>query len=103
MTLFEYLAIAFSLVYSFSAMRIVAGLPSATQHGRRYWVHLTFVCLALIATAGAFWGFWSFRGVDWTMPKFFMALAGPVFVPFIRVHHLVKNRGDGPRRSHYGS
>ncbi len=83
MTLFEYLAIAFSLVYSFSAMRIVAGLPSATQHGRRYWVHLAFVCLALVATAVAFWGFWSFRDADWTLPKFLLALAGPGLLFFL--------------------
>ncbi len=64
MTLFEYLAIAFSLVYSFSAMRFVAGLPYATQPGRRYWVHLTFVCLLLIGTAMAFWAFWGFRDAE---------------------------------------
>ena len=43
MTLFEYLAIAFSLVLSFAAMRLVAGLPYAVQADRRYWVHLVFV------------------------------------------------------------
>ena len=37
MTLFEYLAIAFSLVLSFSAMRLVAGLPYAAHPNRRYW------------------------------------------------------------------
>ena len=83
MTLFEYLAIAFSLVYSFSAMRLVAGLPAATQHGRRYWVHLTYVCMFLMATAVAFWGFWSFRDVDWTLPTFLLALAGPGLLFFL--------------------
>ncbi len=83
MTLFEYLAIAFSLVYSFSAMRIVAGLSSATRRGHRYWVHLTFVCLGLIAIVMAFWGFWSFRDADWTLPKFFLALAGPGLLFFL--------------------
>ncbi len=83
MTLFEYLAIAFSLVYSFSAMRIVAGLPSAAQPGRRYWVHLAFVCLGLIATVFAFWGFWSFRAIDWTLPRFCLALAGPGILFFL--------------------
>ncbi len=83
MTLFEYLAIAFSLVYSFSAMRFVAGLPYATQPGRRYWVHLTFVCMLLIGTAMAFWGFWGFRDADWTLPKFLLALAGPALLFFL--------------------
>jgi len=34
-TLFEYLAIAFSLVFSFAAVRLVGGLPYALEPGRR--------------------------------------------------------------------
>ena len=40
MTLFEYLAIAFSLVFSFIAARLVAGLPHALDSSRRYFVYL---------------------------------------------------------------
>ena len=61
MTLFEYLAIAFSLVFSFSAMRLVAGLPYAAQANRRYWVHLVFVSAHLLLTAVGFWNLWNFR------------------------------------------
>ena len=66
MTLFEYLAIAFSLVLSFSAMRLVAGLPYATQRGQ-YWVHLVFVLSQLLVTVVAFWNLWSFREATWTL------------------------------------
>lgn len=38
MTLFEYLAIAFSLVLSSSAMRLIRALSHALQRDRRYWV-----------------------------------------------------------------
>ena len=82
MSLFEYLAIAFSLVFSFSAMRLVSGLPHALDPTRRYWVHVSLVFLQLLSTAGIFWGFWSYRDVEWTFPRFLLALASPVVVYF---------------------
>jgi hypothetical protein len=75
MTLFEYLAIAFSLVFSFSVLRLVGGLPHAVQASRRYWIHLCFVCLQLLATVAVFWNFWVFRDVTWTFPVFLLILA----------------------------
>lgn len=77
MTLFEYLAIAFSLVFSFSAKRLLAGLPFAIQPERRYWVHLTLTFTQLMATTAIFWIFWSFNGVIWTFPTFVIVLASP--------------------------
>jgi hypothetical protein len=82
MTLFEYLAIAFSLVFSFAGMRLVGGLPHAVQQGRRYWVHLSFVCFQLLATVMIFWLFWSFRTVEWNFPTFLLVLASPVLLYF---------------------
>jgi hypothetical protein len=82
MTLFEYLAIAFSLVFSFAGMRLVGGLPHAVQRRRRYWVHLSIVCFQLLATVMVFWLFWSFRTVEWTFPTFLLALASPVLLYF---------------------
>jgi hypothetical protein len=77
MTLFEYLAVAFSLVFSFSAMRLLAGLPHAIQPGRRYWIHVAVVSLLLLATVALFWNFWSFRHVTWTFPRFLLVLSNP--------------------------
>ena len=82
MTLFEYLAIAFSLVFSFTAMRLLAGLPSAAQPGRRYWVHLTFTCTHLALTIAVFWSFWSFRDATWSLPRFVLVLANPGLIYF---------------------
>ena len=82
MTLFEYLAIAFSLVLSFSAMRLVAGLPYAAQPNRRYWVHLSFVCILLLVTAVAFWNLWNYRDAMWTLPRFLLILATPGLIYF---------------------
>jgi hypothetical protein len=80
MTLFEYLAIAFSLVLSFSAMRLISGLPFVSQKHNRYWVHYTFVCFQLFATVAVFWNFWALRGVEWTFVTFVMALASPAVI-----------------------
>jgi hypothetical protein len=82
MTLFEYLAIAFSLVFSFSAMRLIGGLPHALAADRRYWVHLTLVLGQLFATVGVFWVFWSYRDVEWSLPRFLLALGSPALIYF---------------------
>lgn len=82
MTLFEYLAIAFSLVLSFAAMRLIGGLPHAFAAGRRYWVHATLVSGQLFGTAVVFWALWSFRDVAWTFPRFVLTLASPALVYF---------------------
>ena len=82
MTLFEYLAIAFSLIFSFTGMRLVAGLPHAAERRRRYWVHLSFMCFQLLATAMIFWLFWSFRTVEWNFPTFLLVLASPGLIYF---------------------
>ena len=82
MTLFEYLAIAFSLVVSFTALRLLAGLPHAAQASRRYWVHLSFACVQLIVTVVIFWVFWSYRDVTWTFTRFLLALSNPALIYF---------------------
>ncbi len=80
MTLFEYLAIAFSLVFSYSGLRLIGGLPSATRSPQRYWVHLCFVFFQLTVTLSAFWGFWNFRDVEWTFLSFAFALMSPATI-----------------------
>jgi hypothetical protein len=77
LSLFEYLAIAFSLVFSFSAMRLIAGFPHAFASHRRYWVHVGLVSFQLLATVGIFWAFWSYRDLVWTFPTFVLVLASP--------------------------
>jgi hypothetical protein len=82
-SIFEYLAIAYSLVFSFAAMRLVAGLPHAVAPGRRYNVHLSHVFLILFSTATLFWGFWSFRELEWNLLRFMSLLAGPGMLYFL--------------------
>jgi hypothetical protein len=82
-TLFEYLAIAYSLVLSFAAIRLVAGLPHAIDPSRRYWVHVAYVCAGVFAALALFWAHWSTREVAWTFPGFVVNLAGPGIVYFL--------------------
>ncbi len=82
MILFEYLAIAYSLVFSFSAMRLVGGLPHALDPDRRYWLHVCWVFIQLSGTAAQFWLFWSYRDIEWNYPSFLLALANPSLLYF---------------------
>ena len=83
MTLFEYLASAFSLLFSLAAVRLVGGLPYAVLAGRRYWVHLSFVTHELLRVAAGFWAFWSFREFAWTFPTYLLALVAQGLVYFL--------------------
>jgi hypothetical protein len=77
MTLFEYLAVAFGLLFTMAAMRLLGGLPHALSKERRYWIHLGVTLLMLLGCAAVFWTFWSLKDVDWTFPRFLVALAIP--------------------------
>lgn len=77
MTLFEYLAIAFSLLYSLAALRLLGGLSSALERGRRHPLHLGLCLVLLFLVTISFWVFWSLRSVEWTFAGFLAALAIP--------------------------
>ena len=77
MTLFEYLAIAFSLLYSLAALRLLGGLSSALERGRRHPLHLGLCVVLLFMVTISFWVFWSLRTVEWTFAGFLAALAIP--------------------------
>ncbi len=77
MTLFEYLAIAFSLVYSLAALRLLGGLPSALDPRRRSLLHLLLSLSLLYLVTISFWVFWGLRDVAWTFAGFLIALTIP--------------------------
>ncbi|NGP52297.1 hypothetical protein [Thioalkalivibrio sp. XN8] len=92
MTLFEYLAIAFGLLYSLAALRILGGLRAAIDPSRRYWVHLVMSLLMLATVAASFWAFWSYREVvEWTFPRFVLALSLPGLIYFMAVALIPEN------------
>jgi hypothetical protein len=79
-TLFEYLAIAYSLVISFAVLRAASGLPHALASGRRYWIHAAWLLTNLAGSLITFWLFWSFREVEWSLGRFVLALSNPTLI-----------------------
>ena len=80
MSLFEYLAAAYTLILSFAVARLIGGLPASIVPSSRYWVHLVFVAATFSAIATTFWNFWSFRAADWTFARFLLALVQPALL-----------------------
>ena len=83
MTLFEYLAIAYALLLSLSAVRLLNGLSHVMHATRRYWTHATWACLLLFSALLLFWQHWSTLDVQWTFLTFAMNLAGPGMIYFL--------------------
>ena len=79
MTLFEYIAIAYSLVLSFAIVRCVTGLQYALSKGR-YWTHVIWICSTLGICLLSFWTFWFYRETAWTFGSFLLALANPALL-----------------------
>jgi hypothetical protein len=94
MTLFEYLAIAFGLLYSVAGLRLLGGLSVATAPGRRYPTHLTLVVVMLLLVASSFWTFWSLRGVEWTFVGFLLALLVPGLLYYCAAVLVPENPGE---------
>ena len=83
MSLFEYLAAAYTLILSFAVARLIGGLPYSIVPSSRYWVHLVLVAVTFFGIATTFWNFWSFRGAEWTFARFLLALVQPALLQFI--------------------
>ncbi len=82
MTHFEYLAIAFTLLFTLAAMRLLGGLPYVIAASRRYGSHVAVCLFQLLGLAVAFWSFWSLNQVTWTFPRFLLALGMPAIIYF---------------------
>ena len=83
MILFEYLAIAYGLLLSLSAVRLLNGLSHVLHSARRYWTHAIWACLLLVSALLLFWQHWSTINVQWTFLTFVMNLAGPGMIYFL--------------------
>lgn len=82
MSLFEYLAIAFTLVISSAVMRIADGLSESFRGPEPSRLYQGQLCVALVGNVAAFWNFWSFHDVEWTFARFVLAVSGPVALFF---------------------
>ncbi len=102
MTLFEYVAVAASLVCSFAAARVLGGIAATLQRERRYWVHATWAFSILFGISLAWWIFWSYREVEWNYLRFLIALF-PLGLLYILASLLVPGDPDSITswRNHY--
>lgn len=104
MTLFEYLAIAFGLLYSVAALRLLGGLPAAMDPRRRYSLHLGLLLVNLFVVIVSFWTFWSLRDVEWTFMGFLVALTIPGLLFYMAAVLVPENPEDvASWRDHYFS
>src|SRR5688572_22727894 len=76
MTHFEYLAVSFSIVLSFAAVRILSGISDVFARSRVYSVHAGWVVHQLVFVAYVWWIVWSYRMVSWNFFTFLAVLAG---------------------------
>ena len=77
MTLFEYLAVSFSVVLSFAVVRILNGISDVFARPRVYWIHAAWVIHKLLFLAYTWWNIWSYREVSWNFLTFLAVLASP--------------------------
>jgi len=82
LTLFEFVSVAFSLILSFSVVRLLGGASDAFAVGRRYWIHCSWVCLQIVVACGAWWVLWSYRTAEWNFLLFLLILASPSLLYF---------------------
>ena len=94
MELFEFLVVAFALLYASAAMRLIGGLPAALNPARRYWVHVGMIIVTLLIIAFNFWTFWSLNTIEWTLPRFIFALLVPSLLYFCASALVPENPAD---------
>jgi hypothetical protein len=75
MTHFEYLAVSFSIVLSFAAVRLLGGMSDVFARSRVHWVHAAWVAHQLLFVAYVWWIVWSYRDVSWNFFRFAAVLA----------------------------
>lgn len=80
MSLFEYIAVAFSIVLSLAAVRLLSGLSVAFAPERCYRPHAMWIVFCLINCPMVWWNFWSFRDFEWNLLAFLCVLGVPALV-----------------------
>jgi hypothetical protein len=81
MTIFEYIAVANSLILTLSVVRLIDALPSTFAPARRYWTHAAFVVSAMVGCAHYWWAGWRFASVSsWSQVDFLLFLAPPTIL-----------------------
>ena len=78
MSQFEYLAIAVSLILSFTTARYLGGLPSLIGGAGRYWVCVLWALQSLVNVFMYWWTFWTWNEFEgWNLGVFLLILLYP--------------------------
>jgi hypothetical protein len=78
MTLFEYLAVAFSIVLGFSLTHLLGSVRSIFDPDRRYSVHIVFFFFLIFLHPQLWWALWDLHDdAPWNLFTFFYTLGGP--------------------------
>lgn len=91
MTLFEYLSVLASIIFSLSAAQILTRIRTVLDPEKRYWVHALWVFFALLLHLLIWWEFWGYRDVvSWNVLNFGLLLLNPL-VLFVCAGALVQS------------
>lgn len=85
-THFEFVSIAFSIVYALSIAKGLDALPAAFEPSRRYWVHFTWLCVKLANPAVLWWSAWELRGrEEYAFQEFLgvLLIAGTLYLQIV--------------------
>ena len=83
MATFEYLATAYSLLFSVTALRLIGALPYVLRRDRMYGLHATVLVLLIFGIVFNFWTFLGYQNIEWTFIKFLGLLAIPATLYFM--------------------
>ena len=88
MSQFEFVSVGLALVYSFAIARLLAALPFALARDKRYWIHLIWFGVTILALVVTWWNVWLYRNVAWNPIRFVWALSIPSLI-YLRAGALV--------------
>ena len=96
MSHFEYIAVAFSLVFALILSRLLESLPSVFRSSRRYWVHALWTVHMIFSVFGLWWALWEFRDTTWTPGLFLGVMTFPVIL-YMRTIFLLQDHSEGEK------
>jgi len=96
MSHFEYIAVAFSLVFALILSRLLESLPSVFRSSRRYWVHALWTVHMIFSVFGLWWALWEFRDTTWTPVLFLGVMTFPVIL-YMRTIFLLQDHSEGAK------
>ena len=93
MSHFEYISIAFALIYALVVGRLLFVLAPSLEEKRRYPIQIAWILVLFLVCILQWWVLWGVREVEWTALRFLWVLALPCLL-YVRAGILT---GSDPR------